>query len=245
MLRVRTPAGRAVHPVGDRVLSVARRRNRGCLGAVGGDREHGAVAHLGERWRGIFRLWMGRLGSARPGGLGSAGGASVGMRSSAGVGWDGATSSAAVSGGAAPDRPATLSLGLPGRVQRRPASTMMPITAKMPTTKPARSRTWAVSFTVHHHRGDEGDGPATRPSYFCRFPTSMIPAARGDEGTRVCVAGSGDEVLGLWVVADDGVGGLFRVELEPFAHFDADPLPPEQLDDLGVVLEVRARGVAP
>ncbi len=56
---------------------------------------------------------------------------------------------------------------------------------------------------------------------------------------------SGHEVLGLRVVADDGVGGLLGMQLEPLAHRHADALPAEELDHLGVVLEVRAGRVAP
>src|SRR5579875_1903034 len=56
---------------------------------------------------------------------------------------------------------------------------------------------------------------------------------------------SGDEVLRLGVVADDGVGRLFGDELEPVAHAHPDAVATEQLDHLGVVLQVRAGGVAP
>ena len=41
-------------------------------------------------------------------------------------------------------------------------------------------------------------------------------------------------------MAHDGEGGLFGVELEALADRHADPAPLQQVDDLGVVLEVRA-----
>jgi len=47
------------------------------------------------------------------------------------------------------------------------------------------------------------------------------------------------------VVADDGVRGLLRVELEAFGHFNTDATGFEQFGHLGVVGEVRAGRVAP
>src|SRR6202044_3798669 len=56
---------------------------------------------------------------------------------------------------------------------------------------------------------------------------------------------SRDEVLGLWVVADDGVRRLLGVELEALADGDTDAVPAQQLHDLGVVGQVRAGRVTP
>ena len=56
---------------------------------------------------------------------------------------------------------------------------------------------------------------------------------------------SGDKVLGLGVMADDGGCRLLGVELEPLADFNADLVGGQQLDHLGVVLEIRAGRVAP
>src|SRR6202034_4731370 len=64
--------------------------------------------------------------------------------------------------------------------------------------------------------------------------------------TRVRVPpGLCDEVLGRRVRADDGVGGLFGLELRIVAHGDADPVRPEELDDLRVVGQIGAGRVAP
>ena len=74
-------------------------------------------------------------------------------------------------------------------------------------------------------------------------PGRTVPRRRrhGTRPTRVRPAPSSrHEILGLWVVADDGVGGLLGVQLEPLADRDADPIAPQQFDDLGVVGEIRA-----
>src|SRR5437879_5462322 len=55
----------------------------------------------------------------------------------------------------------------------------------------------------------------------------------------------GDEVLRPGVMADECRGRLLRLVLEVFAERHADPLGIEQLGDLGVVLEVGARRIAP
>src|ERR1039457_687861 len=54
-----------------------------------------------------------------------------------------------------------------------------------------------------------------------------------------------DEVLRRGVRADDGVGGLFRLQLGILAHLDADAVRAEELDDLGVVGQIGAGRVAP
>ena len=55
----------------------------------------------------------------------------------------------------------------------------------------------------------------------------------------------GDEVLGQWVVTDDGVGSLLGVELEAFRDLNAYSSGSEELGDLGVVGQVRTSGIAP
>src|SRR5580704_19268978 len=54
-----------------------------------------------------------------------------------------------------------------------------------------------------------------------------------------------DEVLGLRVVADDGVRRLLGLHLEPLAHRDADAVPSQKLNNLGVIIEIGAGGIPP
>src|SRR5581483_3587314 len=74
-----------------------------------------------------------------------------------------------------------------------------------------------------------------------------VPRRRTGTGPGRCAArpASCDEVLGLWVRADDGVGGLLGVQLEPLAYFFNDAASTEQLHDFRVVVEVGAGRVAP
>ena len=46
-------------------------------------------------------------------------------------------------------------------------------------------------------------------------------------------------------MADDGIGGLFGVELEAFGDFDADTTCLEEVCNFGVVREVRTCGITP
>src|SRR5690242_12100386 len=61
------------------------------------------------------------------------------------------------------------------------------------------------------------------------------------------VGSAGDEVLGFGVVEDDRRGRLLGLVLVAglLGALEADALPTEQLEHLGVVLEVGARGVPP
>src|ERR1043165_2248160 len=52
------------------------------------------------------------------------------------------------------------------------------------------------------------------------------------------------EILRLFVVDDDGGGGLFGHELEFFAQLDINARRREQLEELRLVFEVRAGGIA-
>src|ERR1700678_284175 len=68
----------------------------------------------------------------------------------------------------------------------------------------------------------------------------LVPPAPA-EPTR----SSGYEVLGVRVMADDGVRGLLGLHLESLAHRDADAVTAEELHHLFVVREVRTGRVAP
>ena len=61
--------------------------------------------------------------------------------------------------------------------------------------------------------GAEADGREP-----CRVASTVPGPPHGQRRRARPGRGSGDEVLGLGVVADDGVGGLLGVELEPLAH---------------------------
>src|ERR1700722_7464221 len=54
-----------------------------------------------------------------------------------------------------------------------------------------------------------------------------------------------DEVLGLRVVTDDGVGRLLGVQLEPLADRHADAVPTQKLHHLRVVVQVRGGRIPP
>ena len=96
------------------------------------------------------------------------------------------------------------------------------------------------------------EGVPTQLRFGCGTGASWVGASRRGRLTSDpgCPSGvrrttSGDEVLGLGVVADDGGRRLLGMELEPLAHLDPDAVGPEQLDHLGVVLEIGAGRIAP
>jgi len=81
-----------------------------------------------------------------------------------------------------------------------------------------------------------------RSSRLCIRFTRLGQFSRVSSGGSL---GSGDEVLRLGVMADDGGGRLLRMELEALAHLDADALGIEKFDHQSVVLESGAGRVAP
>src|SRR6059036_269206 len=56
---------------------------------------------------------------------------------------------------------------------------------------------------------------------------------------------SGDEVLGLRMVTDDGGGRLFRVVLETLTDLDTDLFCTQQPGHREVVFQIRAGGIPP
>ena len=142
--------------------------------------------------------------------------------------------------------------GSTARRRRRTGPVRRRRTAR-PGALPGRSR----------HSPDRGRGspPCRGPAAVARWPPRHrdrrrrsapterrhMPRRRGHRSGPNAgpAAVSRDEVLGLWVAADDGVGRLFGVELETLAHRHADPVPTQQLHDFGVVGQVRAGRVAP
>jgi hypothetical protein len=55
----------------------------------------------------------------------------------------------------------------------------------------------------------------------------------------------GDEVLGLRVVADDGVGGLFGMQLKSFRDLYANSPTFKQVDQLGIIGQIGTGWVSP
>src|ERR1035441_5637557 len=77
-------------------------------------------------------------------------------------------------------------------------------------------------------------------------PRRLRTRGRAASIDQISIAGLlSDEVLGLGVMADDGCRCLLRVELEPLADLDPDAIGTEQINHLGVVLQVGTCRVAP
>ena len=100
------------------------------------------------------------------------------------------------------------------------------VPVRTPTDPPCTRETVFTfdNFTV--------DGAPTQLRFGCGTGASCAcPVCHGHCDGRlpsgVRGQGSGDEVLGLRVMADDSRGRLLGVELEPLAHFDPDAVGPE------------------
>ena len=109
-----------------------------------------------------------------------------------------------------------------------------------PTSDPGRSerrthrRLHGFIHFYNHHRAHGALGWST--------PAATLTTSQGQPPRRSQLD---DEVLGLGVGADDRRGGLLGFELELLGELHADAVELEQLGDLGLVLEVGARRVAP
>ena len=121
--------------------------------------------------------------------------------------------------------------------------------ATTPTAPKPPSTSTVVSGWVPPHRARSAVRVMTdtvRPSIADR-KGQFVQHPPGRPRTSRVGSSAGDEVLGLRVVADDRRGGLLGLVLEAglLADLDAEPVGAEQLGDAEVVLQVRARGVAP
>src|SRR5271157_2543517 len=117
-----------------------------------------------------------------------------------------------------------------------------------PVSTPNTGRTVLAKVPIGAKGSSRGDrGQRAGPDEGCRRVAGGVQRDR-PPGRSWLVSGLrrlGDEVFGLGMVADDGVGGLLGVQLETLGHGHPDAVGAEELDHLGVVLEVGARRVAP
>src|SRR2546422_9153208 len=93
------------------------------------------------------------------------------------------------------------------------------------------------------HRKTRPQAPAARKRRAGERTVASLPLPFGESRDQM-FQGSDVEVLGLRVVGHQGRGGLLRIQLELLAEGDAQPLGLEELDQLGLVLQIWAGRVA-